>query len=193
MPYGVGMTVFTRRPSAGSSVHAVPGLIMTVTGLVTISALLLCGCVSTPVPRPSVQATAPGPIFASNEEALRAATEAYSGYNEMSDRILREGGAGPDRIREFTSKEMAEIEIESYTNLAAEGRRMTGETSFSNVTLQSVVDGTVSVYVCSDLSQVEMLDSRGISTVPAGRADRFPTVVSLSRIALLRADSSSPR
>ena len=55
---------------------------------------LFSGCIpteplaDTPAPQPTST-----PVFASEEEALAAAVEAYAGYLEMSDLIASEGGA----------------------------------------------------------------------------------------------------
>ena len=64
---------------------------------VAIGALLLSGCLpQQPTATPPPEATA-APIFASDEEALAAATAAYAAYLAMSDQILKDGGKDPDR------------------------------------------------------------------------------------------------
>ncbi len=60
--------------------------------LVALAVLLLSGCLppqTTVTPTPEATAA---PVFASDEEALAAATAAYAAYLAMSDQIFAEGG-----------------------------------------------------------------------------------------------------
>ena len=63
-----------------------------------LAAFMLSGCASTPVPTPTSATPTVAPVFATEEEALAAATEAYAAYQELIDRIFSEGGKAPSRI-----------------------------------------------------------------------------------------------
>ncbi|MDQ1582169.1 MAG: hypothetical protein QOF36_223, partial [Microbacteriaceae bacterium] len=57
-------------------------------GLIVIT---LAGCATSASPMPTPSAVH-SPLFASDEEALKAATDAYAAYLAMSDTIAQEGG-----------------------------------------------------------------------------------------------------
>ena len=62
--------------------------------LVLLLAVLLSGCASTTEPQPTLTPTATdaAPLFASDEEALAAATEAYAAYQAVSTEIAKLSG-----------------------------------------------------------------------------------------------------
>ena len=65
---------------------------------VGLLALVLAGC-APDVPAIQVPPTPTvTPLFASDEEALAAAEEAYAAYLAMSDEITSDGGERPERI-----------------------------------------------------------------------------------------------
>ncbi|WP_346233725.1 hypothetical protein [Parafrigoribacterium mesophilum] len=122
-------------------------------------ALLLGGCVpqSRPVqPKPSPSSS---PIFASDEEALAAATKAYAAYLDMEDEIAQDGGNNPDRLAPFVTPEQMVAERKAFTKLLESGKHQLGSTSFRIASLQQSdqnVDGRASVgaYICADISAV---------------------------------------
>ena len=72
------------------------GVLGVATTLALGLALAACSTGGTPLPpAPSPSVT---PVFASDEEALAAAKDAYTAYLKVSDQILVDGGANPDRI-----------------------------------------------------------------------------------------------
>ncbi|MCU1637074.1 MAG: hypothetical protein JWQ68_2313, partial [Cryobacterium sp.] len=64
-----------------------------------------------------LQTSSEPPVFATDEDALAAATEAYAAYLSMSDRILMDGGAQPERIREVATKPLADLEIAGFARV----------------------------------------------------------------------------
>ena len=88
-------------------------------GAVTIAGmLLLAGCGGgDPIPTlpPTPSAT---PIFASEEEALAAAEDAYAAYRGMSDQISAEGGANPERIAPFVTESRLADELRGFATFA---------------------------------------------------------------------------
>lgn len=131
--------------------------------------------------RPSAAAT-DEPIFASDEEALAAAVEAYEAYSEMSWQIAAEGGADGKRIRSLVSDTLAEQFEAEFATLAEAGIRSTGTPRvFGGRLADRRVSGDgelVQAYVCQDVTSVRLLDSSGKDVTPA---DREPVSAVLTR------------
>ena len=146
---------------------------------VAIGALLLSGCLpQQPTATPPPEATA-APIFASDEEALAAATAAYAAYLAMSDQILKDGGKDPDRIDGLIiGIDLVASEKAGFMDFLKSGYRSIGDTKFENIRIQQVnyysrhgLD-VVRVYLCSDVTDVTVVDQSGLSIVSPSRADR---------------------
>ena len=155
--------------------------------LVTVTALALGGCVpSEPDPTSSPEPTAT-PVFASEEEALAAATDAYAAYLKASDTILSEGGINPERIDEVAVGEAADSAREASYAFSNKGFRSTGETTFGNLRVQryspraSGSDEILSAYLCEDVSDVDVLDAVGISVVSIDRPPKQAYEVAFQR------------
>lgn len=156
---------------------------LTLSTLVLLAVLSLAGCAPEPAP-PASDTTAPTdvPVFASDEEALAAATEAYAAYLAVIDTVLANGGKDTSGLVDVTGNEALGAETDSANLYSARGFRSVGSTSFDSVQLQSVDDDgrgsiVVSAYLCSDVTKVDVVDSAGASVVPADRVDRFPLQV----------------
>ena len=146
--------------------------------LAALATLLLSGCLpSAPVVTPEPLPTST-PVFASDADALAAATDAYARYLAVSDQILKDGGTTPDRIEAVTTGEKLETELASYTEVQLAGYHSTGDTTFDHVALQRYapqnVDGVgiVVLYLCEDVSRVNVMDASGTSVVSADRPAR---------------------
>ena len=145
--------------------------------LAALATLLLSGCLpSTPVvtPEPLPSST---PVFASDADALAAATDAYRAYVEVSDQIARDGGVEPERLSPLVTPEWLAKEVASFNKFAKLSRHQTGSTSFRVTGLQGVHDdghGGVSVgaYVCTNVSGTRFLDASGTDVTPADRVSR---------------------
>lgn len=133
-------------------------------------AVLLSGCVPqgpevTPPPEPST-----APIFASDEEALAAATEAYEAYLAMSDLIAQEGGANPERIAPYVTEEWLARELAGNKDLSEAGRRLVGNFEVSRATLQQVFDDansvTIVAYMCVNPNGARVVDASGGEVTP---------------------------
>ena len=140
--------------------------------------LALVGCVPDDdpvIPDPLPSST---PIFASDEEALAAAEEAYGAYLAVSDQISMEAGAHSERIAPFvTDAYFDELDAE-FTKFTESGVHTDGATTFDGVELQQYVDdtagsATISVYLCLDVANVRVLDSSGADVTPAVRQSRL--------------------
>ena len=73
--------------------------------LALASALVLTGCTAPPPHTVAVSSPTATPVFASDEEALAAAVEAYEKYLAVSDQIAQEGGAGADSFADVVTDE----------------------------------------------------------------------------------------
>lgn len=144
-----------------------------------LAVLLLAGCVPgepviTPEPDPDVT-----PIFASDEEALAAATEAYARYLEVSDQIAADGGADPERMIPVVSTAQYLKEVDGFEKLQRGELHIVGASKFDTVSLQSwsMVEPSVAlvvIYACSDASLTSVLDASGKDVTPESRPDRTP-------------------
>jgi Na+-transporting methylmalonyl-CoA/oxaloacetate decarboxylase gamma subunit len=145
-------------------------------------AVALSGCTAAPEPAPPTAAPSPtatvAPVFANSEEALTAATAAYAAYEDMATLVFSEGGSQPERLQEVTAGRYEENILQAFTKAHADGLRSTGRTTFDGVRMQRVDEkapggvGVVVVYLCSDVSQLDILDASGVSQVPADRESR---------------------
>jgi len=150
-----------------------------------VGSLLLgaAGCTAPSTPAPTSNPPTVAPIFASDEEALAAAAEAYGKYVETADLIINEGGIEPQRIANYTSKELALTEIDSFQSLQQEGLSGTGTSAFFNLSIQKFTpesprgEGIVSAYVCSDVSGTDIVDADGRSTLSPDRNMKTPFLV----------------
>jgi hypothetical protein len=133
--------------------------------------LVLAGCTQpdpmpTPPPTPSAV-----PVFASDEEALAAAEEAYGKFLSATDAVIRDGGAAPERVEAYLSPELYDREVAGYEQLAQNGWHGVGSTTFE-LTLQYYDEQRVVTYACDDVSETDVLDSNGNSVVLESRATR---------------------
>jgi hypothetical protein len=153
------------------------------TGLAVALTLTIAGCFGdtttyTPVAEPTA-----APLFASDEEALAAAEEAYRAYTSEVDSILIEGGKDGERLLKVATEEVAELQYEGFASALETGLRSTGGTIFDSAVLQQYESNSpnglsiVTIYVCIDISAVDIIDESGISVVNEGRKDRIPREV----------------
>lgn len=147
----------------------------------------LAGCidpgpVKTAVPTPSAT-----PVFASDEEALAAAEAAYAAYLAVSDAILQEGGANPDRIDDVATPSVTAEEKKGFADFAEKGYVSSGTTTFYGMQLESyetdpaLLTDVVRVYVCIDSSGVDVRDASGASIVPPDREGLLPFEIGFDR------------
>jgi len=155
--------------------------------LVVAIGLTASGCATDdPAPKPSTSTSA-APLFASDEEALAAAEEAYAAYQAVSDAILMDGGSNPERLLLVATNEQYEAEKTGIREIAQKGYRSVGATKFDSMKLQnrdqfsSPDQPFISAYVCDDYTEVDIVDALGNSVVASDRRDRFPRVISFSK------------
>jgi len=150
---------------------------VSVLALAALAVVALSGCfAAAPVEPPAPTASA-APVFASEEEALAAATEAYAAYLAVSDQVLGEGGAGPERVNEVASGVARDEALSSFESFSVQKFRSTGNTTFHQLIVQGYLPAgdadaeIITIYVCVDISAVDVLDDTGRSVVAPTRPD----------------------
>ncbi|WP_179954734.1 hypothetical protein [Cryobacterium shii] len=153
--------------------------LLTLSALVLLGGPALAGCAPTPTPKPSATATTDAPVFASDADALAAATEAYAAYLGVTDAVLSAGGGDAAQLAAVAVGDALTAEINTAGMYAERKYRSIGSSQFDSVQIQSLDDdgqgsATVTAYLCSDISAVDVVDEAGVSVVPVDRGARFP-------------------
>ncbi|HXD60340.1 MAG TPA: hypothetical protein VN619_00290 [Lacisediminihabitans sp.] len=147
-----------------------------IAGAVALSAVLLSGCVQpAPVKTPQAHATVK-PLFASDADALAAATKAYAAYLKVADNLLNSETSDPADIRKVATGDQLKADLAAITSLRNDGLHGTGSTTFDEVQLQQYSpqedEGAVVIYVCEDVAATDLLNASGVSVVAPNRATR---------------------
>ena len=154
--------------------------------VVFLSVLVLTGCVGSDPPVTPAPTPTSTPLFASDAEALKAAEAAYKRFNDVADEILHEGGADPDRLKAVATGSLLSSNITGFKSYQAMGYRSIGSIASSDFRLEQLAADrkrTVTVYVCEDVSGVDVIDSSGKSVVPASRPDRQTMEIGFDSVA----------
>ncbi|MGL4338808.1 MAG: hypothetical protein ACRCSP_00070 [Rhodoglobus sp.] len=119
------------------------------------------------------------PVFASNDEALAAATEAYAAYLALSDQVTAEGGVNPERLEPLTTPKFFEESLNSYTSYRERGIHTEGASTFDTVKLTQYRDrgsggSFVDIYLCLDVTAVRLVSADGSNLTSADRLNRVP-------------------
>ena len=143
----------------------------TAVAITAVALVALSGCAPEPPPIvPEPTSTTP-PLFASDEEALAAAEEAYREYLRVSDAIATDGGRDVERLEGLVTEELLGEEIENYAVYLDRGISVSGVTIFDVYELQQLVDngdgsGLITLYACTDISQTKVLNAEGEDVTP---------------------------
>lgn len=141
--------------------------------VVLIAALAGCtGATRIPPPEPS---TAVEPLFASDEEALEAATEAYEEYLLVVDALLRDP-SGDDAQLTTVASGNALVEVsDSLATFIDRGLRFVGQRELVKVELQEVDfsdnNTRIHFYVCESVAGVDVVGPDGESVVEPTRPE----------------------
>ncbi|MBX3194600.1 MAG: hypothetical protein KF727_05815 [Microbacteriaceae bacterium] len=116
-------------------------------------------------------------MYASDEEALAAAEEAYQRYLDVSNAVGAGGWVDTDGLSEVLRGEALDESLDATADLHDKGYRQIGDSTFDSAVLQQYAAGTpgtvsITTYLCLDVSAVDVVDSEGQSIVTEGRADR---------------------
>jgi hypothetical protein len=147
--------------------------------VLVVAGVLLVGCATpqpvtheTTSPAPSESAK---PVFASDAEALAAATAIYRKYEAAADAVGHDGGLHPERIRPYISDAGYQFELSDFKELQTQKAHLTGRTTLNNVKLQSHEErdsvAVVTIYLCEDISHVDRVGPDGRSLNSEDRDD----------------------
>lgn len=136
-------------------------------GLAIALVVSLAACVETtrlPAAEPSPSVA---PLFASDEEALAAATEAYEAFLAALDVLLQAPRPVDDELDRVADGQALDSARESVLEFHTDGLRLSSPRVLARSELQQVIADvsktTVVGYFCEDITGVQLLDSEGNS------------------------------
>lgn len=149
-------------------------LALAVLPLVLLVAPLAACTESARIPPPEPSATVE-PLFASDEEALAAATEAYEEYLAVLDVALQQPANVDASFTEVAVGPALDEAVESMSTFVDQGLRIVGMREVTAAQFQQsiVSDDQVAlqIYVCESVANVDILNSDGVSLVQPERPD----------------------
>lgn len=135
--------------------------------------LLLTGCIAEdPVVVPPT-AEMVEPLFASDEEALAAATDAYEAYADVSDLISQEGGKNPGRLTPYVTEEWLAQELSGFEELAKSEQHLSGSGHTVASLLQYYDHDAVAAYFCVDVEDVRLMTADNVDVTPDTRSNKI--------------------
>jgi len=140
------------------------------------AALLTLGMLSacTPAPEPDAKPTKSA-LFASDEEAFKAAEETYRAYTDALNNVDTSDPETFEPVFEYTSGDFEVNDRKNLSIMHAEGFVMSGRTIVEDFrgTSTTADRNTVHGSVCVNVSDADIRDSDGASIVPGDRPDRY--------------------
>jgi len=153
--------------------------------ILIVSSVAACSPAEPPAPHKTTQTAAP--VFASDEQALGAATSIYGEYLAARNVIENEGGVGIERLEPYTSPTVAAQTSEFATDfLVAFEMHAEGAVTFDSTTLvrrddRPRADGAVmAVTLCEDESARTVVRADGVTAVRNGGATRYGYEVTIA-------------
>ena len=151
--------------------------------------LALAGCVPTGTGGSASPTASATPVFASDAEALAAAEKAYAAYLTVSDQIANDGGKDPERLDGLAVGTLLSDDQDGFRSFVQKGWHSIGTTELTKTVLQSAdlgaevsSEGAVTVYLCEDVSRVDVVDVNGVSVVSAARPGQQQFQVTLDLV-----------
>jgi hypothetical protein len=116
------------------------------------------------------------PLFASDDEALAAALDAYQSYIVVTNAVSASQDADTSLLSEVAVPSHVDTLSESIESLRAAGLRTEGQAVLEAISLQQTFeeangDVTVVIYACLDLTNLRVVDAQGIDQTPPDRED----------------------
>jgi hypothetical protein len=141
--------------------------------VVLVAALVGCsGATRIPPPEPS---SAVEPLFASDEEALEAATQAYEEYLAVVDGLLQDPSADDSTLTLVALGNALTDASDSVETFAQRGLLFVGQRELVKVELQQVdvlqSNTQIHLYVCESVAGVDVLGPDGASVVEPTRPE----------------------
>ncbi|MCA1942185.1 MAG: hypothetical protein LDL15_01070 [Yonghaparkia sp.] len=156
---------------------------LAVAPLVLLIATLTACAEPTRLPPPEEPA-ARAPLFASDEEALAAATEAYEEYLAVSNAVFAKPPRDIDRLLEVATPEFVEAERSIAERFDANNWTVAGGTELVTAELQQWFREPSGLtylvaYMCVDVSTARILDEAGQDVTPVGRPNNVTLEVTM--------------
>lgn len=149
-------------------------LALAVVPLVLLVAPLAACAESARIPPPEPSATVE-PLFASDEEALAAATEAYEEYLAVLDTALQQPAIRDAPFAEIAVGPALDEAVESMETFVEQGLRIVGRREVTNTQFQQSVASedrvAIQIYVCESVANLDILNADGVSLVQPERPD----------------------
>lgn len=141
----------------------------------------LCGCAPDPFADPTPAPTPSGVVsgFASDEEAFAAAEATYRAYVDALNEVDLARPETFAAVESWLEGAALSDSQESLSELRVAGVSVVGDTTLHRVSRHSAGHSEVVLYVCLDVSAVDLVDSEGRSVTPDGRPDRQALEVAL--------------
>ena len=165
------------------------GTFSVATAVFLLAAMAACGSDSDadPAPEPTASASSPSSAPTSSagspeHSAATAAEVAVGDYYALTDLLLQDDAVSLDRLEEVAISTQLSAQKNFLTTERAAGTQQRGDTKIVETKVQSVnLDNSdpkagrvpsVTIDVCWDVSEVDVVDASGKSMVPADRPDR---------------------
>ncbi|CAN5453311.1 hypothetical protein BH10ACT5_BH10ACT5_09860 [soil metagenome] len=152
-----------------SRVAAVAVALVLVVGMTT-------GCQPEPAPSPS------GPIFANEDEAFAAAEQTYRAYVDALNQVDLSDPETFEAVYAWTTGDANAGEKKSLSRMHADGWTVAGDTQVIGIDSASFDprgDHVVTLEICTDVSDVRVLNASGQSVVAEDRPTTQASVASL--------------
>ncbi|UTT61771.1 hypothetical protein [Microcella humidisoli] len=147
--------------------------------LVALPLALLAGALSactesTRIP-PAEPTAEVAPLFATDEEALEAATAAYEEYLVVLDGLLQDPREVTAEFNDVAEGAALDAAVASVADFLSQGYALSGPRRLGGADLQQYSDSVeaaeVTAYFCEDISSVVLLDRNGQSISTEDRPD----------------------
>lgn len=176
------------------------GTFSVATAVLLLAAVTACGSDAEPEPTPNATASSSAPSTATpstaitpEEAAASAAKVAVDDYYALTDLLLQDDTVSLDRLGEVAVSTQLSAQKNFLTTERAAGTQQRGDTVIVETKVQSVsLDNSdpkagrvpsVTIDVCWDVSEVDVLDASGKSVVTSDRPDRGWTRLTVANYA----------
>lgn len=136
---------------------------------------MLSGCAPQPEPEPT-----PSAVFASEEEAFKAAEETYRAYNEVFNNLNYQDLVTLEPLAELSTPENFALERKAVSEFGAEGIVRGGRAEVEWFRPQAYKVGeSLTAWSCINISATTFVDASGTSIVPSTRPKRYALEVAM--------------
>lgn len=153
-------------------------------GVVVASCLAGCTGGTAPSTNPGTpQVTVTTSRWGSKSATENEIASFYRSYVRVVDEVAADGGRDVVRLRPFLTAAAYKQEVAEADVIMNSKRRTSGTTRVSVVKVQQIdrESGTATTYICSDQSDVKVLDAEGKDVTPAQRESKSTLLVTFAK------------